>query len=122
MFPSELTTILHLTPEALPYSMQENVTSATYEIVESIKSLSFHVRTSSALNPMSDLVLVVLLVVGVVSVLTGLVLGLLLVDEVKTTGLDLAVDEGTGESGEELLGLSVVLGLTYLDVSGHVLW
>lgn len=61
---------------------------------------------------MSDLVLVVLLVVGVVSVLTGLVLGLLLVDEVKTTGLDLAVDEGTGKASEELLGLSVALGLT----------
>ena len=60
---------------------------------------------------MSDLVLVVLLVVGVVSVLTGLVLGLLLVDEVKTTGLDLAVDEGAGESSEELLGLSVARGL-----------
>lgn len=59
-----------------------------------------------------DLV-VLLLVVGVVSVLTSLVLGLLLVEEVKATGLDLAVDEGTSESGEELLGLSVVLGLAW---------
>ena len=45
--------------------------------------------------------------------LTGLVLGLLLVDEVKATGLDLAVDEGTGESGEDLLSLSVALGLAW---------
>jgi hypothetical protein len=46
-----------------------------------------------------------------VGALFGFVLGPLGVDEVKTPGLNLAVDEGTGETGEELLGLGVAGGL-----------
>ena len=44
-----------------------------------------------------------------------MVLGLLLVKEVKTLGLELAVDEGTGETGKELLGGIVALGLACLN-------
>ena len=40
-----------------------------------------------------------------------LVLGLLLVNEVKALRLELAVDEGTGKAGKELLRLSVARGL-----------
>ena len=50
----------------------------------------------------------------VVNALVGVALGLLPVDEVKTLGLDLAVDEGTREAGEELLRLSVAGGLAVL--------
>jgi len=46
-----------------------------------------------------------------VAAAVGLVLDLLTVNEVKTTGLDLAVDEGTGETSKELLGLGVAWGL-----------
>ena len=48
---------------------------------------------------------------GLLELLTGVVLGPLPVNKVKTLGLDLAVDEGTGETGQELLGGLVVLGL-----------
>jgi hypothetical protein len=41
------------------------------------------------------------------------VLGLLPVKEVKALGLELAVDEGTGETGKELLGFGVAVGLAY---------
>jgi hypothetical protein len=58
--------------------------------------------------------LVVAVVIGLLGVLTGPVLDLLAVNEVKTTALDLAVDEGTGESGEEFLGLGVAGGLAWM--------
>lgn len=45
------------------------------------------------------------------NLLTSLVLGLLLVEEVQSPGLDLTVDKGTGESSEDLLGLGVALRL-----------
>lgn len=38
-------------------------------------------------------------------------LGLLAVDEVKALGLNLAVDEETNGTGEDLLGLGVVVGV-----------
>lgn len=58
--------------------------------------------------------LTVVLVVGIVELPASLVLGLLPVDEVKTLGLDLAVDEGTREASQELLRLSVARGLAIL--------
>lgn len=43
-------------------------------------------------------------------------LSFLPVDEVKTLGLNLTVDKGTGESGQELLGSLVALGLAYSNL------
>lgn len=48
---------------------------------------------------------------GLLELLASMVLGLLTVDEVKTLGLNLAVDKGTSKTGEDLLGLGVVVGL-----------
>lgn len=45
--------------------------------------------------------------------LSGLVLGPLLVKEVQSSGLNLTVDKGTSESSQDLLGLCVALGLAY---------
>ena len=49
--------------------------------------------------------------------LTGVVLSLLAVDEVQTLGLNLTVDEGTGETSDDLLGLGVVVNLACSRVS-----
>ena len=38
-------------------------------------------------------------------------LGLLTVDEVKALGLNLTVDEGANDTGEDLLGLGVLVGV-----------
>lgn len=45
--------------------------------------------------------------------LLGVVLSLLAVNEVKTTGLNFTVNEGTSKTGQDLLGLGVVLNLAY---------
>lgn len=47
------------------------------------------------------------------NLLTGVVLGLLLVKEVQSPGLDLTVDKGTSKSSEDLLGLGVAVRLAY---------
>lgn len=49
----------------------------------------------------------------IVDVLTGLVLGLLAVNEVQALGLDLAVNKSTRKSSHDLLGLLVALGLAW---------
>lgn len=46
-----------------------------------------------------------------VDLLASVVLGLLAVNEVQSLGLNLTVDESTGESSHELLGHSVAGGL-----------
>lgn len=43
--------------------------------------------------------------------LLGMVLSLLTVNEVKTLGLNLTVNEGTGNTSHDLLGLGVVVNL-----------
>jgi hypothetical protein len=53
----------------------------------------------------------------VVDALLGVALGLLTVDEVKTLGLKLAVNEGTSKTGGDLLGLGVVVNLAYGEIS-----
>jgi hypothetical protein len=58
-----------------------------------------------------------LLLVEVLSVLLGLVLGLLSVDVVKTLGLAELVNLSAGEGGDELLGELVVDGLALLALS-----
>jgi hypothetical protein len=45
------------------------------------------------------------------STLLGVVLSLLAVDEVQTLGLDLTVNKGTDETGDDLLGPGVVVDL-----------
>lgn len=47
--------------------------------------------------------------------LVSVVLGSLSVDEVKTAGLELSVDEGSCETGEDLLGLCVACRLSILS-------
>lgn len=54
-----------------------------------------------------------LLAGDLLDVLASLVLDLLTVNEVKTPGLDLTVDEGTSETGHDLLGLLVARSLAY---------
>jgi len=58
-----------------------------------------------------------LLVVETLSVLLGLVLGLLFVDVVKALGLDELVDLSTGKRSNKLLGELVVDGLALLALS-----
>lgn len=48
---------------------------------------------------------------GLLELLASVVLGLLPVEEVETLGLEFAVDEGTGDTGEDLLGVLVARGL-----------
>lgn len=62
-------------------------------------------------------VLAVVLVVELLSVLAGLALGLLAVDEVGTLGLSKTVDLTAGEAGEELLCEAVRDGLACRMVS-----
>lgn len=52
-----------------------------------------------------------LALINLLNVLAGLALSALAVNKVQTAGLDLTVDESTGETGHELLGLLVALGL-----------
>jgi hypothetical protein len=47
--------------------------------------------------------------------LLGVVLSLLAVDEVQTLGLDLTVNEGTDETGDDLLGPGVVVDLACIE-------
>jgi hypothetical protein len=56
----------------------------------------------------------VLLLVQVFSVLLGLVLGLLAVEEVKTLGLEKLVDLGSGKTSKDLLGSGVTDGLALI--------
>lgn len=62
----------------------------------------------------------------VVAALLGVALSLLAVNEVESLGLDLAINEGTGETGNNLLGLSVVVDLAcglsvqHTEISGRV--
>lgn len=65
---------------------------------------------------MPDLVATTLLEAAL-NALLGVALGLLAVDEVQTLGLELAVDEGTSETGGDLLGLGVVVNLAWWGVS-----
>jgi hypothetical protein len=51
---------------------------------------------------------------NIINVLTSLVLGLFLVNEIQTPGLDLTVNEGTSKSSHDLLGLLVALGAAYV--------
>lgn len=53
--------------------------------------------------------LLVLALIDRVNVVLGLPLGLLAVNEIQSLGLDLAVNESTGESSHDLLGLCVAL-------------
>lgn len=53
----------------------------------------------------------------VLDALLGVALGLLTVDEVKTLGLELAVNEGTSKTGGDLLGPGVVVNLAYGEIS-----
>lgn len=55
--------------------------------------------------------LVVFAARSLLNLLLGVVLGLLLVNEVKALALELLVDESSGETGEELLGMCVACGL-----------
>ena len=64
-----------------------------------------------------ELVSTYLVIVESLSVLLGLVLGLLSVDVVKTLGLAELVDLSAGERGNELLGELVVDGLALLALS-----
>lgn len=79
-------------------------------------------KTSALPNPflknsdMPDLVATTLLEAAL-NALLGVALGLLAVDEVQTLGLELAVDEGTSETGGDLLGLGVVVNLAWWGVS-----
>lgn len=65
----------------------------------------------------SDLSCIYLVVVEGLSVLLGLVLGLLSIDIVKTLGLAELVDLSAGERGEEFLGELVVDRLALLALS-----
>jgi hypothetical protein len=56
----------------------------------------------------------IVLLVQLLSLLLGVVLGLLLVDKVQTLGLDELVDLSGSKAGEELLGKSVVHRLACL--------
>lgn len=51
----------------------------------------------------------VLALVDRVNVLLGLILGPLAVNEIQSLGLDLAVNESTGESSHDLLGLCMAV-------------
>jgi hypothetical protein len=64
-----------------------------------------------------ELVSTYLVIVESLSVLLGLVLGLLSVDVVETLGLTELVDLSTGERGNELLGELVVDRLALLALS-----
>lgn len=55
--------------------------------------------------------LVVFATRSLLNLLLGVVLRLLLVNEVKTLALDLLVNESSSETSEELLGVGVALGL-----------
>ena len=55
--------------------------------------------------------LVSVVVISIVDLLSGLVLGLLGINEVQAAALDLTVDKGTGKASEDLLGLLVAGGL-----------
>lgn len=54
--------------------------------------------------------LVVFAARSLLNLLLGVVLGLLLVNEVKALALELLVDERSSETSEELLGVGVALG------------
>jgi hypothetical protein len=51
------------------------------------------------------------------ALVNSILLGPLSVDEIKTSGLSLTVDKGTGESSKEFLGLVVACRLTFCTLS-----
>lgn len=55
--------------------------------------------------------LVVFAARGLLNLLLGVVLSLLLIKKVEALALELLVDERSSETGEELLGVGVALGL-----------
>lgn len=61
--------------------------------------------------------LVSVVVISIVDLLSGLVLGLLGINEVQAAALDLTVDKGTGKASEDLLGLLVAGGLACYQIN-----
>jgi hypothetical protein len=58
---------------------------------------------------------------NLLNVLLGMTLSALTVNEVQTAGLNLTVDEGTSETGHDLLGLLVARGLAWCR-EGLLVW